>query len=110
MRTKNIELTEAQPGDEIETDRGPATVLAAGGSREEIVEQIERLAGGYRLYSYGFDGEPDSLVGVYDTLEEAKGKMRSISHDMDPKLFFYVMRDDEVVMGDPDAWGPEGGP
>lgn len=101
----NHELENAEPGETAETDRGAGTVLAAADNREELVERVEELVDSYRLYSYGDDGGPDCLVGVYDTLDEAREKMRSISYDMDPELFFYVKQDDEVVMGDPATWG-----
>lgn len=43
MSTTNRKLEQAEPGDEIETERRPATVLATADSKEELVDQIELL-------------------------------------------------------------------
>ncbi len=93
------------PNTDIEHKRTVTENGCAQASVNETVEEPNRSADAYQLYSYGFDGEPDSLVGSYDTLEETREKMRSISYDMDPGLFFYIMHGDEVVMGDPAARG-----
>jgi len=66
---------------------------------DELGSRLEGLLDKYRLYSKGEFGEDDSLVGIYDDLEDAKDEMYSISYDAQPSMFFCIMQGDDVVFG-----------
>jgi len=42
MRTTTHDLTDAQPGDAVETNRGPARVLTTG-SKDNVIAELKRL-------------------------------------------------------------------
>lgn len=77
-----------------------AQVLARASSIDKFKDELEGLLDKYRLYSRGEFGEGDSLVGIYEDLEDAEDKMHSISYDAQPSLFFYIMQGDDVVFGE----------